>query len=98
MPSLMERTSMPEFGWLAAQILSMEDALDQECGLWPALQQQLLANPSVSVETALKVSVCVMCLLACTEIDQHFQSHSSLEMAFVQPAWMDRKKNLGIFQ
>ncbi|KAL8604118.1 hypothetical protein ACOMHN_047330 [Nucella lapillus] len=52
--SLMERASLPEFGWLAAQVLSVEDALDQDSGLWPALQHELLANPALSLDTALK--------------------------------------------
>ncbi|XP_070191920.1 ectopic P granules protein 5 homolog [Littorina saxatilis] len=53
--SLMERGSMPEFGWLATQILNMEDTNDQAAGVWPSLQHELLSNASVSVEGALKV-------------------------------------------
>ncbi|XP_076447261.1 ectopic P granules protein 5 homolog [Babylonia areolata] len=53
-PSLMERSSLPEFGWLATQILNVEDSLDQESGVWSALQHELLANPTLSLDTALK--------------------------------------------
>lgn len=53
-PSLMERASLPEFGWLATQILHVEGAVEMESGIWPSLQYDLLADPSVSVETALK--------------------------------------------
>ncbi|KAK7484299.1 hypothetical protein BaRGS_00024424, partial [Batillaria attramentaria] len=53
-PSLMERASLPDFGWLAAQILHVESAVELESGVWPSVQHDLLANPSLSVEAALK--------------------------------------------
>ena len=59
---------MPEFGWLAAQVLSVEDAIDQECGVWPALQQELLSNPTVSLEIAIKVSATALHLSVLTGI------------------------------
>ena len=54
-PSLMERQSWPEFGWLAAQVLHLESQMDEEIGLWPSLQQELLAYPGISPDAALKV-------------------------------------------
>lgn len=60
-PSLMERASLPQFGWLATEVLQIEGAAEVESGIWPALQQELLSSSSIPLETAFKVNKSLVC-------------------------------------
>lgn len=56
-PSLMEQASLPEFGWLATQVLHVESICEVESRVWPGLQHELLSTAGISLEMALKVRV-----------------------------------------
>ena len=59
LPSLIETQACGEFSWFALQVLNAEAEYEEECGLWTSIQKELFANPTVSVDQALKVSLCL---------------------------------------
>ncbi|XP_052280497.1 ectopic P granules protein 5 homolog [Dreissena polymorpha] len=57
LPSFMDKLSGGEFCWLAYIVLCLEGSYEVETRLWPALQEELLANPKAGTEQCLKKSI-----------------------------------------
>ncbi|XP_041348486.1 ectopic P granules protein 5 homolog isoform X2 [Gigantopelta aegis] len=57
LPSLMERSSMPEFTWLAYMVLHTEGASRVCTQLWLNIQQEMHSNPKLPADQAHRQSV-----------------------------------------
>ena len=57
LPSFIEQQSAPEFSWLAYFVLWAESEHEEVTTLWPTIQKDLLMNPNMPVEQALKVGM-----------------------------------------
>lgn len=56
LPSFIDRSSS-EFGWLAYVVLETEAVFEQNSKLWKTIQQELISDPGVNTDLALRVNL-----------------------------------------
>ena len=55
LPSFIEKYSYPECSWLMFMLLTIENQYERDTTLWASMQDELLDNPKMGVDQALKV-------------------------------------------